>query len=76
MTSDSGSDMIVKTLEHLFVLIDEILLSPFAVGGKPEPLKHELKGCWSRRINKEHRIVYSVTDDDIIVHACRHHYDR
>jgi Txe/YoeB family toxin of toxin-antitoxin system len=42
--------------------------------GKPETLKYNLTGCWSRRINKEHRIVYEVFDDKIIVHSLKGHY--
>lgn len=44
--------------------------------GKPEPLRGDLSGFWSRRITKEHRLVYAVTDDDVTVVACRHHYGR
>ncbi|NEO83851.1 MAG: Txe/YoeB family addiction module toxin [Spirulina sp. SIO3F2] len=47
-----------------------------AVLGKPEPLKHELSGYWSRRIDSEHRLVYAVTDAEIIIVACRYHYKR
>jgi len=55
-------------------LIKEIEREPFTGIGKPEPLKHEFNGCWSRRIDKEHRIVYQVTDDKIRILACRYHY--
>jgi len=55
-------------------LIRDIQRSPFTGLGKPEPLRHELKGYWSRRINDEHRLVYKVTDDAIIIVACRYHY--
>jgi toxin YoeB len=55
-------------------LIKDIQRSPFIGLGKPEPLRHELQGYWSRRINDEHRLVYKVTDDDIIITACRYHY--
>ena len=47
---------------------------PFTGAGKPEPLKHELKGCWSRRIDREHRLVYQVQQDKIRILACRYHY--
>ncbi|MFZ0749897.1 MAG: Txe/YoeB family addiction module toxin, partial [Pyrinomonadaceae bacterium] len=47
---------------------------PFRGIGKPEPLKHELKGCWSRRIDQEHRLVYQVKDEKIRIVACRYHY--
>lgn len=42
--------------------------------GKPEPLKHELSGYWSRRITKEHRLVYKVTEEAIIIVSCKYHY--
>jgi toxin YoeB len=47
---------------------------PFTGIGKPEPLKHQYSGCWSRRIDDKHRIIYRVTDDMIIVLSCRDHY--
>jgi len=43
--------------------------------GKPEPLKHDLSGYWSRRINEEHRLVYRLTDTEIIIVQCRSHYE-
>ena len=55
-------------------LIENILASPFAGLGMPEPLKFELAGCWSRRIDQEHRLIYKVERDAIIVLACRYHY--
>ena len=55
-------------------LIREIQRDPFEGIGKPEPLKHELQGCWSRRINDEHRLVYQVFSDKIRILACRYHY--
>jgi toxin YoeB len=55
-------------------LVREIQREPFSGLGKPEPLKHELSGCWSRRINQEHRLVYQVLLDKIRVLACRFHY--
>jgi toxin YoeB len=55
-------------------LIEAILKSPFEGVGKPEPLKFELSGCWSRRIDQEHRLVYRVEDGDLIVLGCRYHY--
>lgn len=55
-------------------LIEECLQDPFQGVGKPEPLKHELAGCWSRRITKEHRLVYRVTEGRCIVVQCRYHY--
>ena len=55
-------------------LIKDMQRDPFGGIGKPEPLKHELKGCWSRRIDKEHRLVYQVTEEKIRILACRYHY--
>ena len=55
-------------------LIQQIEQNPFEGLGKPEALKFELVGCWSRRINAEHRIVYQVTDTKIIILQCRYHY--
>ena len=55
-------------------LVREIQREPFSGLGKPEPLKHELAGCWSRRINPEHRLVYQVLADKIRILACRFHY--
>lgn len=48
--------------------------NPFAGIGKPEPLRHELAGCWSRRIDHEHRLVYQVLPDKLRILACRYHY--
>ncbi|MGZ8158824.1 MAG: Txe/YoeB family addiction module toxin [Methylobacter sp.] len=42
--------------------------------GKPEPLKHQLQGCWSRRIDSEHRLVYEITDNTLQIIGCRFHY--
>ncbi len=55
-------------------LIKEILRDPIKGIGKPEPLKHDLSGCWSRRIDQEHRLVYQITADKIRILACRYHY--
>ena len=55
-------------------LIKEVQRDPFTGKGKPEPLKHELSGCWSRRIDKEHRLIYQVNHDKIRILACRYHY--
>ena len=55
-------------------LIKETQRDPFRGIGKPEPLKHEFKGCWSRRIDQEHRLVYEVTQDKLRILACRYHY--
>ncbi|MGB8699086.1 MAG: Txe/YoeB family addiction module toxin [Thermosynechococcaceae cyanobacterium] len=63
-----------KTYQKIVTLIKDINRSPFAGLGKPEALKHEYSGYWSRRINDEHRLVYKVTDRDIIIVACKYHY--
>lgn len=63
-----------KTHSKIINLIASIIDNPFTGIGKPEPLKHQLTGCWSRRINKEHRLVYQVTDDAVIIVSCKFHY--
>ncbi|WP_404345051.1 Txe/YoeB family addiction module toxin [Vreelandella venusta] len=63
-----------KILNRINKLIKEIKREPFEGVGKPEPLKHNLAGYWSRRINEEHRIVYKVTDDALIIAQLRYHY--
>ena len=55
-------------------LITDLQRDPFTGIGKPEPLRHELKGCWSRRIDQEHRLIYQVTNEKIRILACRYHY--
>jgi toxin YoeB len=57
-------------------LINAASRDPFRGIGKPEPLKHELSGCWSRRITDEHRLVYTATDDTIQIISCRYHYTK
>jgi toxin YoeB len=56
-------------------LLKDIAQSPFSGVGKPEPLKHQLSGYWSRRISAEHRLVYKVSGDTCLVLSCRFHYD-
>ena len=63
-----------KLFDRLHRLIIETAKNPFDGTGKPEPLKNNLKGYWSRRINDEHRLVYKVTDEQIIIVACKYHY--
>ena len=63
-----------KMLAKIITLIIETTSSPFSGTGKPEPLKHDLKGKWSRRINQEHRLVYEVKDDTIWIISCSYHY--
>lgn len=63
-----------KLYQRIIDLIKDVLRQPFSGLGKPEPLRHELKGYWPRRITDEHRLVYKVTDDSIIIISCKHHY--
>ncbi|MCK4541601.1 MAG: Txe/YoeB family addiction module toxin [Spirochaetales bacterium] len=63
-----------KNLKRINMLIKDITRTPFEGIGKPESLKHQLKGCWSRRIDNEHRLVYEVTQNDIRIVSCRFHY--
>jgi toxin YoeB len=63
-----------KTLKRINRLIEESLRNPFDGIGKPEPLKENLTGFWSRRIDDTHRLVYAVTDEYLTVIACRYHY--
>jgi toxin YoeB len=56
-------------------LIEEIQRNPFVGTGKPEPLKHQLSGAWSRRIDKAHRLVCQVSDQEITILSCRFHYE-
>jgi toxin YoeB len=63
-----------KKLRRLNELIRDALRHPFEGVGKPEPLRHELAGAWSRRIDQEHRLVYLVAEDRLIILQCRSHY--
>jgi toxin YoeB len=63
-----------KILTRINELIKDCLRSPFKGIGKPEPLKGNLSGCWSRRITDEHRLVYSIRDGRLHVLQCRFHY--
>lgn len=63
-----------KILKKINLLIKDCMRDAFAGIGKPEPLRHELSGAWSRRINDEHRLVYLVIDGEIEILACRYHY--
>lgn len=64
-----------KTLKRINALIIDIGREPFAGIGKPEPLKHDLAGYWSRRIDETHRLVYRVGDTEIRIVGCRFHYE-
>lgn len=63
-----------KIFKKINTLIKECQRTPFDGIGKPEPLKHELAGTWSRRIDREHRLVYRVKDGALEIAQCRHHY--
>ncbi len=63
-----------KIMSKISELISAIALNPFDGIGKPEQLKHNLSGCWSRRINQEHRIVYEVIGNKILIHSVKGHY--
>jgi toxin YoeB len=63
-----------KILKRINTLIKDIAREPFEGIGKPEPLKHALSGYWSRRINDEHRIVYKVQEDSLLIAQLRYHY--
>ncbi len=63
-----------KVLARLNALIEQSSRTPFAGIGKPEPLRGKLSGWWSRRLTEEHRLVYRVTDDALMIAQCRRHY--
>jgi toxin YoeB len=63
-----------KLLNRINELIKAIMREPFTGIGKPEPLKHSLSGYWSRRINDEHRLVYKVEGDNLLIAQCKLHY--
>ncbi|HDL7645724.1 TPA: Txe/YoeB family addiction module toxin [Yersinia enterocolitica] len=61
-------------LKRINGLVKNIQRMPFEVKGKPEPLKHNLAGFWSRRMTEEHRLVYQVSGDNLLIAAYRYHY--
>jgi len=63
-----------KIYAKIVELINDIQRHPFSGIGKPEPLKHRLKGFWSRHITDEHRLVYKITDEEVILVSCKFHY--
>lgn len=63
-----------KKLKRINVLIKQSQRAPFEGIGNPEPLRHELQGYWSRRIDSEHRLVYLSTETELVIIACRYHY--
>ena len=63
-----------KVLERINKLVEEVRREPFSGVGKPEPLRHALAGFWSRRITDEHRMVYRVEGDHLLIAQLRYHY--
>jgi toxin YoeB len=63
-----------KLLKRINDLIKEVVRTPFEGTGKPEPLRHALGGYWSRRINDEHRLIYKVEGDAVLIAQARYHY--
>lgn len=68
---NSGNKKIMSKISELITAIQQ---NYFEGIGKPEPLKHNFRGCWSRRINAEHRVVYEISDNKIIIYSLRGHY--
>ena len=66
-----GNKVVAK---KLLLLLNELAEHPFTGTGKPEQLKYDLSGLWSRRINHEHRLVYQVVDDKVLIHSAKGHY--
>jgi len=64
-----------QKLKKINELLKDIVRNPFEGIGKPEPLKYKFAGFWSRRIDNEHRLIYQVTEDSILIAKCRFHYD-
>ena len=64
----------VKVFNKINSLITEIKRDPFHGTGKPEPLKWDLAGYWSRHITEEHRLVYKVSNDQVVISSCKFHY--
>jgi toxin YoeB len=80
-TEEAWSDYIYwqhtdkRVLQKINELIKVIQRTPFQGIGKPEPLRHQLKGFWSRRIDLSHRLIYEVRQSEIVVISCRYHYE-
>ncbi len=64
-----------KLLKKINQLIKDIQRTPFERIGNPEPLKFDLSGFWSRRIGREHRLIYKVFNNEILIYSCKYHYD-
>jgi toxin YoeB len=65
-----------KILKKINDLIKDIQRTPYEGLGNPEPLKYDLAGFWSRRIDREHRLVYQVIGTELLIYSCRYHYDK
>jgi toxin YoeB len=65
-----------QLLKRINALIKDVVRSPFEGIGKPEAFKADLSGFWSRRINEEHRLVYTIKEGDVVIVACRYHYGK
>lgn len=63
-----------KVFKRLVSIITDCQRDPFRGIGKPEPLKHQLKGAWSRRITDEHRLVYHISAGYVVIVSCKYHY--
>jgi toxin YoeB len=68
---NTGNQAVLRKIEQL---LDSIIENPYKGIGKPEPLKHQLAGKWSRRIDKEHRFVYSINDNILYIYSLKGHY--
>lgn len=66
-----NNKLLIKRINELIKVIQR---TPFDGMGKPEPLKFDLAGCWSRRIDHEHRLVYHISDERVTIIQCRYHY--
>jgi toxin YoeB len=64
----------LSVLRKINSLIKEVCRTPFVGSGKPETLKHEWRGYWSRHITGEHRLSYKATDTEVVIAECRYHY--
>jgi toxin YoeB len=65
-----------KILKKINALIKDIQRIPYEGIGNPEPLKYDLSGLWSRRIDREHRLVYQVINKELFIYSCRYHYNK
>ncbi|RYD79441.1 MAG: Txe/YoeB family addiction module toxin [Sphingobacteriales bacterium] len=65
-----------KMLKKINELIKDIQRTPFEGKGKPEPLKYDLAGFWSRRIDREHRLIYQFINKEILIYSCKYHYEK